>query len=226
MQDELAEEQDAADDEKALACGKDHGIHVEFQPAGEQGEDEHHGHDGEVLENEHGKAYLPLRGFGERLLLQNAQHYGRGGKRDHASVHDAEPRPAPPEGEGEDEGRGQKHLGGAAEKERLFQAYQFLAGKLHAYGEHEEGHPHFRHHVHGFRAGNEPEGRRAAQNAGEQKAYNGGQAEAETDEDDDDGKNKQYDDFVEDQFFHGNSILRALLRKGGKRRKFFLPEPV
>ena len=99
----------------------------------------------------------------------------------------------------------QQHLHGAAEEEGLFQPHEFLAGKLHAYGEHEEGDAHVGHGVHRFRRGNEPEGGGAAQHAGKQKAHDGGQAEAQADKNDDDGKHEENDDFAKNEVFHGQS---------------------
>ena len=148
-------------------------------------------------------AHLPLRRLRKGFLLQDAEHNGRGGECDHAAVHDAESRSAPPEGEEKHEGHGEQHLGGPAQKKRFFESYQFLAGKLHAYGEHEKRHAHVGHGVHRFGTGDESECRRTAQHAGKQKAHDGWQAESQADKNNDDGKNKENDDLAKYHVFHG-----------------------
>ena len=80
------------------------------------------------------------------------------------------------------------------------------------YGEHEEGDAHVGHGVHGLRRGNESEGWRSAQDAGEEKAYDGRQTKPDADENDDDGKDEENDDFAKYEFFHEQSLKKKKLR--------------
>ena len=204
-QDELAEEQDAADSGNALAGGKGHGVHIDIEPAAQKREHEHHRDDGKVLKDQHGKAGAALRGVHLRLLLEQTEHDGRGRKRDHTAVHQPEAHAAPPEGEAEHGGHREDDLRCTAKQEWPLHAHQFLAGKLHADGEHEEGHAHFGHKVHHFLVGDEAEGGRAAEHAGEQKAHDGREAEAVADKDDDDGEKEKDGYLSQDEFFHGGT---------------------
>lgn len=140
--DHMAGEDPASyEDHQRPPGGDEHPPEVRVPPPGEDRDGEHHGDDGDVLKDEHGKVEPALGGFGLRLLLEAAEHDGGGGQGGEEAVHHALlPRLAREHAEAHERADGQHHLRRAADEHGAFQAHEFFAGHFKADGEQQQDH--------------------------------------------------------------------------------------
>ena len=208
--DHMAGEDPASyEDHQRPPGGDEHPPEVRVPPPGEDRDGEHHGDDGDVLKDEHGKVEPALGGFGLRLLLEAAEHDGGGGQGGEEAVHHALlPRLAREHAEAHERADGQHHLRRAADEHGAFQPHEFFAGHFKADGEQQQDHADLRQQFDRVGVLDEPQGRGAAQDAGQQEPHDGRDFDLVADEQDADGKAENGDDVRKKRDVHssGGSI--------------------
>ena len=211
----MAGEEPAADEDHQRSPGGDeHPPNVRVPLPGEDRDGEHHGDDGDVLKDEHGKVEPALRGFGLRLLLEAAEHDGGGGQGGEEAVHHALlPCLAYEHAKAHERADGQRHLRSAADEHGSLQAHEFFPGHLKADGEQQQDDADLRQQFDRVGVLDEPQGRGAAQDAGQQEPHNRRYLDLVADEQDADGKAENGDDVGKKGDIHssGGSIKRKAL---------------